>query len=109
MEERNWIEASLRICKAVFDKGPGSAKVYVALKREGFGDLLHKYKDNQAILETFGIDIVEAEWQEQERKENAEKDKANALKAAEEAKLKAIEIHWWILEEKIKAKEIAKV
>ena len=68
---------------------------------------MQKYKDNQAILETFGLDIVEAEKQEQERKENAEKEKINALKAAEEAKTWAIEIHKKLIEEKIKAKEAA--
>lgn len=36
-------------------------KIFVALKREGFDNIITKYKDNEGIMKEFGIDIVKAE------------------------------------------------
>jgi len=44
------------------------SKIFIALKREGFENILLRYKDNEAIFATFGIDIIKAEEQEAERK-----------------------------------------
>ncbi len=46
-----------------------------------------KYKDNEAILAAFGIDIIKAEQQEEERKKQIEIEKQAQLKAAEEAEI----------------------
>jgi hypothetical protein len=68
------------------------------LKREGFEDQLMKFKDNEAILSTFGIDIdkeesMEVEWMEKikeeeamriEKEKNAEEEKVQSAKKIEE-------------------------
>lgn len=45
----------------ILSKGISSAKIFIALKWEGFEDHLLKFKDNEAILSTFGINIDKEE------------------------------------------------
>ena len=64
LDDWNTIDQALRISFLILS----NLKIFVALKREGFDNIITKYKDNEGIMNEFGIDIDKAEQQEEEWK-----------------------------------------
>lgn len=72
VEDKKWTESILRIVDTLLSKQNTKA-LFVALKREGFGQICLKYGSNQGIKDEFGFDLEEEEKLEQARKEEQEK------------------------------------
>lgn len=57
LDDWNTIDQALRISFLILS----NLKIFVALKWEGFDNIITKYKDNEGIMKEFGIDIEKAE------------------------------------------------